>query len=234
MKLFTKTRMMATVVDTNEIDRQIHSDIYSAGDRLLVEANNILSRQATEESLLGETIGRMGFHQAKNIALYASQESLAQRSLILKNTILKYKERYPLYKFIDLITVKNICKKYGLVLGSPHRFTGEIPLKNQREIADFRVHGADAWSYEPQTGWSSEKWGKPSKSYEQNDALVAGRDLWVVAPISQFDMQGVKIMDHAIVSKDPIVLQPVEGGFLIVTAWGAEASDPAIVNENHN
>ena len=33
---------------------------------------------------------------------------------------------------------------------------------------------------------------------------------------------------------DPVVLQPVSGGYLIVSKWGAEASDEKLLNENHN
>lgn len=33
---------------------------------------------------------------------------------------------------------------------------------------------------------------------------------------------------------DPVVLQPVRGGYLIVTAWGDEASDPLVVNSQNN
>ena len=33
---------------------------------------------------------------------------------------------------------------------------------------------------------------------------------------------------------DPVVLQPVKGGYLILTAWGDEASDPLVINENFN
>lgn len=33
---------------------------------------------------------------------------------------------------------------------------------------------------------------------------------------------------------DPVVLQPVKGGFLIVCAWGEEASDEIVVNEKMN
>lgn len=33
---------------------------------------------------------------------------------------------------------------------------------------------------------------------------------------------------------DPVVLQPVKGGYLILTAWGDEASDPLVLNEQLN
>ena len=33
---------------------------------------------------------------------------------------------------------------------------------------------------------------------------------------------------------DPVVLQRVVGGYLILSAWGPEASDPIVVNEINN
>ena len=33
---------------------------------------------------------------------------------------------------------------------------------------------------------------------------------------------------------DPVILRAVKGGYLIVTAWGDEASDPIVVKQNHN
>jgi hypothetical protein len=43
-----------------------------------------------------------------------------------------------------------------------------------------------------------------------------------------------RIEGGRIVKDDPIVLQPVDGGYLVVTAWGDEASDPLVVNANRN
>jgi len=37
-----------------------------------------------------------------------------------------------------------------------------------------------------------------------------------------------------LVKDDPIVLQRVKGGYLIVTAWGPEANDSEIKNAKYN
>jgi hypothetical protein len=60
--------------------------------------------------------------------------------------------------------------------------------------------------------------------------------LHIAAPQKDFNMQGMTVKQFKIVKEvpDPVVLQPVNGGFLIVTAWGDEASDPIIMNELHN
>lgn len=44
------------------------------------------------------------------------------------------------------------------------------------------------------------------------------------------ELKGYKIQDIP----DPVVLQPVNGGYLIICAWGDEASDEIVVNEKMN
>lgn len=65
--------------------------------------------------------------------------------------------------------------------------------------------------------------------------------LEIAAPRKDFNMRGMEVKDFHI-SKieipDPIVLKPVifngQKHYLIVTAWGDEASDPIVVNEKMN
>lgn len=65
--------------------------------------------------------------------------------------------------------------------------------------------------------------------------------LEIAAPLKDFNMKGMEVENHKI-SKieipDPVVLKPVifrgKKHYLIVTAWGLEASDELVVNANHN
>jgi hypothetical protein len=65
--------------------------------------------------------------------------------------------------------------------------------------------------------------------------------LEIAAPIKDFNTEGMEVKDFKL-SKieipDPVVLKPVifnrEKYYLIVTAWGIEASDPMVVNPKHN
>jgi hypothetical protein len=60
----------------------------------------------------------------------------------------------------------------------------------------------------------------------------------ICAPIEDFDRKGYEIRDGYRLVWDPIVLQPVSHnnipGYLIVTAWGDEATDPMVVNSVKN
>jgi hypothetical protein len=65
----------------------------------------------------------------------------------------------------------------------------------------------------------------------------------ICAPKKDFRMSGMmKIgnflqelsFEATVELQDPVVLQPVRGGFLVVAAWGDEASDPLIANDRDN
>lgn len=62
--------------------------------------------------------------------------------------------------------------------------------------------------------------------------------LQICAPIKDMDISGLELKEgYKLTEKhipDPVVLQPVKGGYLILTAWGDEASDPLVINENFN
>ena len=61
----------------------------------------------------------------------------------------------------------------------------------------------------------------------------------IIAPLDQF-MPDPFVDGHRVgrlgkaTAPDPIVLQRVERGYLIITAWGDEASDPIVVNSKNN
>lgn len=63
-----------------------------------------------------------------------------------------------------------------------------------------------------------------------------GSSLKICAPISDMDTKGMDLNGYHLTRHipDPVVLQPVVGGYLIVCAWGDEASDELVVNQNHN
>lgn len=57
----------------------------------------------------------------------------------------------------------------------------------------------------------------------------------ICAPIKDMDTKGMRLFGTKLVNyPDPVVLYPVEMGYIIVTAWGDEASDEIVVNQNLN
>jgi hypothetical protein len=76
--------------------------------------------------------------------------------------------------------------------------------------------------------------------YIEKYTKIDRQSLMICAPKKDFKLNGVKRFGFMFSSfievtvPDPIVLKPVRGGYLIVTAWGDEASDENIVNEKMN
>lgn len=84
--------------------------------------------------------------------------------------------------------------------------------------------------------------------YTKNSSLYDNRysckeaPLEIAATIKDFDTKNMRIENHKLVEdpidKDPVVLQPVmfndKKYYLIVTAWGDEASDELIINQKMN
>lgn len=72
---------------------------------------------------------------------------------------------------------------------------------------------------------------KSKKEYEQPAFKIC-------APKEDFDTRGYEVVDGYKLIYDPIVLQPVSKdgieGYLIVTAWGDEATDEIVVNQINN
>jgi len=63
--------------------------------------------------------------------------------------------------------------------------------------------------------------------------------LKICAPVKDMDLTDLELSEgYKLKSKihvpDPIVLQPVNGGYLILTAWGDEASDELVFNQKFN
>jgi hypothetical protein len=63
------------------------------------------------------------------------------------------------------------------------------------------------------------------------------QSLYIAAPRSMFYSNVSQVSgSHELrnMPRDPVVLCPVDGGYLIIAAWGQEASDENVVNEKNN
>jgi hypothetical protein len=78
-------------------------------------------------------------------------------------------------------------------------------------------------------------------SYIRDYTVDMEHPLEIAAPLKDFNMTGLEVKDfklRKIEIPDPVVLKPVVFNsakyYLIVTAWGQEASDEIVVNQNMN
>lgn len=166
--------------------------------------------------------------------------------------------KYPNHKFITEDSVKKICDKYNLVYGSVDRYIGTVPDKNLKQIEDFKISEEDEAYFtaidgtsnikvqffnvkEYELAYKKLKGGYYSSNY--NYARITGGKLMmeIAAPLKDFNMTNQEVKDFKISNiyvPDPVVLQPVvfknQRYYLIVTAWGLEASDELVVNQKMN
>lgn len=183
-------------------------------------------------------------------------ENNAKASMI--RAIEYFSFHYPQYKFITEASVKKICAKYNLVYGNVGKYIGTVPDKNLKHIEDFKIKDEDKAYIEVEEGMfhhttrfidqKAYNSGRNPPYYPYASRLVRHGfttyrecPLTIVAPVSDFNMGKSELKDFQVSDvfiPDPIVLAPVffEGQrhFLVVTAWGEEASDQDVVNQKMN
>ena len=204
-----------------ELIEDIHNEVYSAHDLLLKEAKAILEIPIDESKVQDyQKLMNLGFNSEKNISEYKQEVKKIEDSKKIKSTIEYYSFKYPFNKFINEDSVIRICQKYGLLLTDVNRFIGSIPETNQKEIINFKVDKIDL-----------------TYSYSKDSEYTSGTGLLIIATRDQLNMKSARVQGHKlvdIIKEDPIVLQPVKEGYLIVSAWGVEASDKEVQNPRFN
>lgn len=247
-------------VKSINLDQAIYRDVYSAQELLLAEANKILSQNIdtnSEKNNRLEQLGRLGFSQADEVKSLRELKAQVAKQGEIKDYITYYNQNYPLNKFINEDAVSAICKKYGLLLASASDYTAEIPEENQKHIINFRIKRKDTnysstWylgienlvsnyingdpfreMFQPfNSGLRMKSMEYPAYTQEPRnpEEMLEGTSLKIIAPEHKLDMRNKEKVGHTLKIKDPIVLQPVKGGYLIVTSWGLEASDELVSN----
>ena len=204
-----------------ELIEQIHNEVYSAHELLLKEAENILNKPIDESKVQDyQNLINLGFNNEKNIIKHKEELTKIEESKFIKSKIDYYSFKYPFNKFINEDSVIRICEKYGLLLTDVNRFIGSIPETNQKEIINFKVDKKDL-----------------NNSYIKESEYTIGTGLLIIATRDQLNMKSARVQGHKlvdIIKEDPIVLQPVKEGYLIVSAWGIEASDKDVQNPKFN
>jgi hypothetical protein len=230
-----------------EIIQQIHNEFFTASDRLKGVS---LSEKKIKKA---DTLKSLGFAKSKDVVV-ADKLRLTVEQI---RAVDYYSFYYPQYKFITEDQVESICKKYSLIFGNVSNYKGSIPDAKVEDMKRFKLrkediivrteqrHGADfqwevAKCYNPIVNlilavfgycpwgfllFTFYQWRKRTQSFK------------ICAPANEMELgrwEGI-MMDWKIEAvPDPVVLQPVNGGYLIVTAWGDEASDESVVNEKMN
>lgn len=240
-----------------QLIEEIHEDFMTEVDKLLAEAKITREVKTDKQNLINkaDVLKKFGFDNAVP-TLEAVEEKSRIRKIEVENynkqalisAIEYFSQNYP-YKFITEESVKRICEKYGLIYGDVTHYRGDVPDKNVKELQAFVIKNEDkCYMVKHQSrGWGEYSWDivdfiSYSRKLKQDDYACKHAPLEIAASPKDFNLDGMRIKDFKISSKpappDPILLQPVMHGsrkyYLIVTAWGPEASDSEVVNEKMN
>lgn len=258
LKLFNKQKEKSV----SQIIEEIHESFYTEVNKLL-ESANIQSSLATDKQDIIDKRNRLVALGFNNSAEVKEAESEIQRLQTLERENSQKKKlieainyfsfKYPAYKFITEESVKKICQKYGLVYGKIDRYIGTVPDKNLKHMEDFKISEDDECYLFKEYYYGNrikEEFIniKEYKHLSNNNINVFDRNitfsklpLEIAAPITDFNLESHEVKDFKISKTpvpDPVVLKPVifntQKYYLIVTAWGDEASDELVLNSNHN
>lgn len=216
---------MVTEKKYSPIITEIHNLFNTASENLLNEAEVILKEYELAESEKTKKLIDAGFIQAKQTKRHKEYiESQVKTAKI-------YLQKYPLYKFIRNEDVLEICSKYNLVIAELSDYKGFVPDSNLDEILNFKIKNedkneifnSDIYSFCAFDEDEEYVYKEPEKEY---------RKMIICAPAKDIDINSKTFESSKLLSRiqDPVVLMPVNGGFLIVTAWGDESCDPLIFN----
>jgi len=219
----------------------IHNEFEIASDKLLEEANNIINNQPKINESKINRLSKFGFNQVKEVEIGKNIIKASEISKEQIDLITYYKREYPFNKFITEQQVKAICQKYSLVFGGVNRFKGFVPEKNLKEIENFKLKESE-FSYYRRNIYSDSLYITTKQNYMSykkdypSEWIMKEIDLSICAPIKDMDTSNMYITDGYKLQHipDPVVLQKVKGGFLVVTKWGIEAEDPILLNEINN
>jgi hypothetical protein len=260
-KLFKKALMpIQSKNETQTIIEKIHNEFDTAGEKLLAEANEVLNGNYDIEK--GERLQRIGFTNSRAAIDADTVKKMKVEKKKQAETVEYFRTFYPNNKFITEELVKIICEKYNLVFGGINYYKGDVPEKNLTEIENFKLREEDKDDcydyYDYSQGLGNMSGISALQSLGQSDIdrmyeramMQAQRPIYkgtpngkkeqkgfkICAPENDFDMRYMVRSGHKIELHipDPVVLQPVKGGYLVVSKWGIEAEDASLVNEKLN
>ena len=231
------------LVPQNEIQKAFFEEvrhIYNNTQKWLIEKPE-LSKEIIKREKALKDLGFVNSVPAEKLKSLLSENRLKlsnyKEQSRITNAIIYFTRKYPQYKFITKERIIELCEKYNLYFGNALLFVGNIPEKNIQEMINFKIAAKDRAYL---TSTSSTRTVSAKDPHANNP-----HPFEIAAPIKEFNRSQVStfgryldIPDITKPAEDPIVFCPVmfedEKFYLIVTAWGEEASDPDVVNETFN
>jgi len=238
---------MAETMTKNELVQKIHNDFFACHDEIFNFKEYKIDPKLIEKS---ERLKNLGFTNAAPLQELRQENKLLsenQKLMDLRDFAFKFNCKYPFKKIISLSQIKELCKKYNLILGNINHFEADIPEKNLIEIEKF-MQTFDRYDLGMKKiidiNYSRHIFGSwESYRYEPGE-------MQIIAPQTDFNswyINSTKIEDgvatelNVVYPEDPIVVLPLRTSddkeaelYLIVTAWGIEAQDELVINHKLN
>lgn len=238
---------MDTKTITTKTFKEVHAEIEN--EHLFLQKNHDIKNFKAKADFLS----KIGFENSIATKLYSA---VAENH----NVINEYDKKYlGQYKFILKPQLERVCEKYNLFVRDTKFFLGDIPEKNIKDIMGFSIFIDDLpINEEYKSRWLvqykhlvREQYDFYSRqrslriSIEHFAEMGIGNYIQIAAIKSLFDEQAFAQSQARILNKtelaakyqvelDPIVLCETKHGYIIITAWGDEANDELVANQNHN
>lgn len=256
--LFNTNNKQAVAVQTkNQLIDQIHHDFYNEANIILNQCS-IEKALTPEQTILSEKANKMvklGFTNTKEVT--ETREKIKpiildnEKNKELKQAIIYFQNKYPTYKFITEDSISKLCTKYNLVKGLSYEYIGDIPDQNLQHIENFKIKDEDCCYFKKYARYEPEYIHRDYVSYDfycdyktgkfqRRGEIIEKEGFSIIAPQKDFNLKNKVIVNNTInkVIEDPIVVFPVFYKdikyYLIVTAWGQEASDSLVINPKLN
>lgn len=229
------------------IVKEIHNEFFTAGDEILNEATCLLKELEQKDLAKGKRLASLGFSKTREAVVAIETENKLATTKEIADLVVYYRLNYPNNKFITDEQVKSICEKYGLVCGDTTMYKGFVPESKLSIIEKFNCNKNDykvliqtnafgAISYDELLTHFTEPFCKKYQNDKSREVRGVKSSMKICAPLKDMDIPSThKLNGHKVEHiPDPVVLQPVNGGYLVVACWGDEASDEIIVKQTMN
>lgn len=215
--------------------QEIHKRVDMSSDKALAEARQILFDLEKKDDTKAGRLEKLGFRNIESVKELQRIRKDKEKYKKIRDSIEHYSAKYPFNKFITGEEAESVCNKYNLYIADVAFFKGFVPERNLSEMETFvSNHGLKQY-YRQGTSKAYSDWEVTSKHEFENQKegytyYEHGVIFRIMAPENQFYITNTMRKIGREIIDDPIVLYPVPEGYIVVTAWGDEASDPVIVN----
>lgn len=210
---------------------EIQNDFNTSSEVVLDELKaTIKTNKLPSINRLGraDKLRERGFYNIEEVQETGIMKNKIQAAQKEIDIVMHYINQYPKHKFILNTELARICKKYELLLGDSEQFIANIPEKNIDDIVNFEVDEDDLRLFKVNTNVLTFFSDDSPQQPEEKSSPAKLKTFKVVAPKNNFN---IDFSTHQIqngyelkkLPQDPIVLCPVNNGYLIVTMWGEEA-----------